>query len=153
MNESRIANRPVVMVDVSDKQSQHRMSRASGKIYMKPETIHAIHENQVEKGNPLAVAQVAGILAAKKVSELIPLCHQIPLSNVDIRFFPAENHILAECSCVSDAKTGVEMEALTAVNVALLTIWDMVKYLEKDKKGQYPHTRISDIIVIEKRKE
>lgn len=141
------------MADISDKPSQHRVSRASGKIYLRPETIRAIQEDQVEKGSPLAVAQVAGILAAKKVSELIPLCHQISLSNIDIKFFLAEKHIRAECSCVSDGKTGVEMEALTAVNMALLTIWDMVKYLEKDTRGQYPHTRISDIVVTEKRKE
>ncbi len=106
-----------------------------------------------KKGDPFPVAEVAGILAAKRVSELIPLCHPIPLTKVDVSFRIGEDHVEARCRVVADYKTGVEMEALTGVTVALLTLWDMVKYLEKDEEGQYPTTRITEVRVVEKRKE
>jgi len=140
------------MVDVSEKQIVHRTAVAAGKIILRRETIEAIRSGLVKKGDPFPIAEVAGILAAKKVSELIPLCHPIPLTKVDVSFGVAEEYVEARCSVTADYKTGVEMEALTGVTVALLTIWDMVKYLEKDEGGQYPMTRIMDIQVVEKRK-
>jgi len=144
---------PVDMVDVSEKQIVHRTAEASGKIFLKKETLEALKKGDIKKGNPFPVAEVAGILAAKKVSELIPLCHPVPLAKVDVSFKVAEGSVEARCKVIADYKTGVEMEVLTGVAVALLTLWDMVKYLEKDEEGQYPWTRITDVRVIEKRKE
>jgi len=141
------------MVDVSEKQIVHRTAEASGKIFLKKETLEALKKGDIKKGNPFPVAEVAGILAAKKVSELIPLCHPVPLAKVDVSFKVAEGSVEARCKVIADYKTGVEMEVLTGVAVALLTLWDMVKYLEKDEEGQYPWTRITDVRVIEKRKE
>lgn len=143
---------PVDMVDVSEKQVVHRTAEAAGRILLKRETLEAIRSGLIKKGDPFPVAEVAGILAAKKVSELIPLCHPVPLTKVDVSFQMAEDHVEVRCRVVADYKTGVEMEALTGVTVALLTLWDMVKYLEKDEEGQYPTTRIMDIQVVEKRK-
>lgn len=143
---------PIDMVDVSEKPVVHRTAEAMGRIIMKRETLAAIRSGLIKKGDPFPVAEVAGILAAKKVSELIPLCHPIPLMKVDVSFQMAEDHVEARCRVVADYKTGVEMEALTGVTVALLTLWDMVKYLEKDEEGQYPTTRITDVRVVEKRK-
>jgi len=144
---------PVDMVDVSEKPIVHRATEAVGKIVLKKETLEAIRSGTIKKGDPFPVAEVAGILAAKKVSELIPLCHPVPLTKVDVSFKVAEDHVEAKCSVIADYKTGVEMEALTGVTVALLNLWDMVKYLEKDEKGQYPTARITDVRVVEKRKE
>jgi cyclic pyranopterin phosphate synthase len=141
------------MVDVSEKEVVHRTAEAEGRIVLRRETLWAIRDGLIKKGNPLPVAEVAGILAAKKTSELIPLCHPIPLTKVDLSFKLTEDNVEARCSVVADYKTGVEMEALTGVTVALLTLWDMVKYLEKDERGQYPTAKITDIRVIEKRKE
>jgi cyclic pyranopterin phosphate synthase len=151
LSEDRI--NPVDMVDVSKKEVVHRTTEAEGRIVLRRETLWAIRDGLIKKGNPLPVAEVAGILAAKKTSELIPLCHLIPLTKVDLSFRLAEDHVGARCSVVADYKTGVEMEALTGVTVALLTLWDMVKYLEKDEEGQYPTAKITDIHVVEKRKE
>ena len=141
------------MVDVSEKQVVHRTAEAAGRITLKRETLKAIKNGMIKKGNPFPVAEVAGILAAKRTSELIPLCHPIPLTKVDVSFKLAEEYVEARCMVVADYKTGVEMEALTGVSVALLTLWDMVKYLEKDEEGQYPTAKITDIQVVEKRKE
>ena len=144
---------PLDMVDVSEKRVVHRTAEAAGRILLRRETLEAIRRGAIKKGDPLPVAEVAGILAAKRVSELIPLCHPIPLTKVDVSFRIGEDHVEARCRVVADYKTGVEMEALTGVTVALLTLWDMVKYLEKDEEGQYPTTRITEVRVVEKRKE
>lgn len=152
MNERGSRIKPLDMVDVSEKRVVHRTAEASGRILLKGETIEAIRKGLIKKGEPFPVAEVAGILAAKKVSELIPLCHPIPLTKVDVSFQVAEGHVEAKCKVVADYKTGVEMEALTGVTVALLTLWDMVKYLEKDEEGQYPTARITDVQVVEKLK-
>jgi len=144
---------PVDMVDVSEKPIVHRGAEAAGKIVLKKETLEAVRSGTIKKGDPFPVAEVGGILAAKKVSELIPLCHPIPLTKVDVSFKVAEDHVEAKCTVIADYKTGVEMEALTGVTMALLNLWDMVKYLEKDEKGQYPTARITDVRVVEKRKE
>ena len=147
-----IDDKPLGMVDVSEKDVIYRTSEAEGKIWIKPETIEAITGGKIKKGDPIEVATVAGILAAKKTHELIPHCHQIPLTSVNLKFQIERDHVRATCVVTAGYKTGVEMDALTGVTVALLTIWDMVKYLEKDKEGQYPITRISDVRVIRKTK-
>lgn len=121
------------MVDVSGKSVTMREAVASGVIWMRPETLSAIRQGQVAKGDVLAVAQVAGIMAAKRTGELIPMCHPLPLTGVDIEFrvteTPAAVHILAVARTVG--VTGVEMEALTAVSMAALTIYDMCKAVDK----------------------
>jgi cyclic pyranopterin phosphate synthase len=140
------------MVDIAGKPVVKRIAEAQGKIWLQKETIQKIRGGHVEKGDVLSAANVAGILAAKKTPELIPLCHPIPLSEVTINFRIDIEHIRAKCKVVSEYKTGVEMEALVGVSIALLTIWDMVKYLEKDDAGQYPHAKIGEILVLKKKK-
>jgi GTP cyclohydrolase subunit MoaC len=130
-----------------------REAVAEGKIYLRPETLQAIRQGTVVKGNVLATARVAATLAVKQTPLLIPLCHQIPLSSVDVEFTYGEECLEAAVRVRSTGKTGVEMESLTGVSVALLTIWDMVKSAEKDERGQYPCTRIEGIRVVEKKKE
>jgi cyclic pyranopterin phosphate synthase len=121
------------MVDVSEKTDTRRVARATGVIVMTPETLDAIAENRMKKGDVLAVARVAGILAAKRTAELIPLCHNIPLSDVsvDLEADASLPGIRATAMAVTVGKTGVEMEALTAVAVALLTIYDMAKSMDR----------------------
>lgn len=135
------------MVDVSGKGEVVREATASGKIFLRPETVKRILEGRVEKGAVEPIASAAAIMAAKSTWQILPLCHPIPISHVKVSFEYGENYVLARASVKSKAETGVEMEALTAVTVALLTIWDMVKGYEKDEAGQYPTTRISDIVV------
>jgi len=144
---------PLRMIDVSKKDVVHREAEAEGRIYLKMDTIKAIKEGRVKKGNPLAAAEISCILAVKKTPELIPLCHPIPLTSIDVNFDFEESSLRVWCRVTADYKTGVEMEALTGVTAGLLTVWDMVKYLEKDERGQYPSTSISEVRVIEKRKE
>jgi len=143
---------PIRMIDVSDKEIVHREAEASGVIRLKKTTLDAIRERKVKKGDPLQAAEIACILAVKKTPELIPLCHPIPITSANVEFEVKGGSISARCHVSADYKTGVEMEALTGVAVALLTIWDMVKYLEKDEEGQYPSTVITDVKVEEKRK-
>ena len=140
------------MVDVTDKPIILRRAETSGKIFLSGNTIEVIRAGGVKKGNPLPVAEVAGMNAAKQTHLLIPHCHQIPLDMVRVEFQIMDNHIEARCTVSAQARTGFEMEALVGVTMALNTIWDMVKYLEKDKDGQYPDTRITDIKVLSKKK-
>jgi len=140
------------MVDISDKSDVERQAIATGRIYLKPTTLTAIREGTVVKGNVLATARVAAILAVKDTSRIVPMCHTIPISSITVDFTESDDYIETIVSAKSTGKTGVEMEALTGVSVALLTIWDMVKSAEKDKNGQYPVTRIENIRVVEKRK-
>jgi len=144
---------PVRMVDVSGKDVVHRVATATGRIYLRRETVDAVREGRIRKGDPLTVAEVASIQAVKKTPDLIPLCHNVPIGSVDTSFRLGESHIEATCRVSAIYRTGVEMEALTGVTVALLNIWDMVKYLEKDAEGQYPDARITDVKVTEKWKE
>ena len=127
------------MVDVTEKAPTFRRAAAAGEIQVSKETLTAIREGKLKKGDVLAVAQVAGIQAAKHCWELIPMCHPVPLTGVDIRFSLAEEpcrvEILAEVSCTGP--TGVEMEALTAVSAAALTIYDMCKALQKDMRIEH----------------
>jgi len=150
---THVDERGVKMVEVGHKREVFRRAVARGRIRLKPETIELIKEGKTKKGNVIATAQIAGILAVKKTPELIPLCHPIPLTGVDITFEFGKDYIEATCEVRAHYKTGVEMEALTGVTVALLTIWDMVKAVEKDEKGQYPVTRIEEIRVVEKIKQ
>ena len=143
---------PFGMVDISEKEIVPRTAKAIGRIILKRETVDAIRSGKVKKGDPLAVAEIACIQAVKKTPDLIPMCHNIPLGNVNADFILSDNSVEVRCSVTATYRTGVEMEALTGVSVGLLTIWDMVKYLEKDEQGQYPATRITDVVVTEKRK-
>jgi cyclic pyranopterin monophosphate synthase len=140
------------MVDISGKGDVTRVAVAAGKIYLRPETLAAIRDGKVVKGNVLATARIAATMAVKNTSNLIPMCHPIPISSVSVDFTQSDGFIEATVVVKMTGKTGVEMEALTGVSVALLTVWDMVKSAEKDKDGQYPVTRIEDIRVIEKKK-
>lgn len=142
------------MIDISEKETIVRIAQASGRITLKKETIERIKKNEVKKGDVITIAKISAINAVKKVPDLIPLCHQIPITrvSVDIEILD-ENTIKVICIVKSIAKTGVEMEALTGVNVALLNIWDVVKMYEKNDKGQYPSTLISEIKVDEKIKK
>ncbi|MCD6265733.1 MAG: cyclic pyranopterin monophosphate synthase MoaC [Deltaproteobacteria bacterium] len=141
------------MIDITGKKILLREAVASGRLVLLHETIKRIKGNQVKKGNPLLVAEIAAMKAAKETYLLIPHCHQIPLNTVELDFSIGNDFIEANCLVRAEAMTGVEMEALVGVSIALNTIWDMVKYLEKDKNGQYPSTRISDIRVLKKVKK
>ena len=120
------------MVDVGNKADQLRTATAEGFIKLKAETIRLIRENEIKKGDVLTVAEIAGIQAAKKTSELVPLCHPLQLTKVQVRAEITENgvKVTGEARCIG--QTGVEMEALTAVNVSLLTIYDMCKAVDKE---------------------
>ena len=127
------------MVDVTEKAATFRRAAAAGEVWVSKETLTAIREGKLKKGDVLAVAQVAGIQAAKHCWELIPMCHPVPLTGVDIRFSLSEDpcrvEILAEVSCTGP--TGVEMEALTAVSAAALTVYDMCKALQRDMRIEH----------------
>jgi len=142
------------MIDISEKETIIRIATASGKINISTETINRIKDNQIAKGEVFTIAKIAAINAVKKTPDLIPFCHPIPIKSVDVNF-KIENDTIIKVTCMvkSIAQTGVEMEALTGVNIALLNIWDVVKMYEKDKEGQYPTTLIYDIKVEEKVKK
>jgi cyclic pyranopterin phosphate synthase len=140
------------MVDISEKNEIPRLALATGEILLSEETIKKIRTDTVEKGNVLATARVAAVLAIKKTPEIIPMCHQIPITAIDVDFDIGKEGISTMVEVRTVGKTGVEMEALTGVSAALLTIWDMVKSAEKDESGNYPHTSIRNIRVLEKLK-
>ena len=119
------------MVDVGDKASSRRKAIARAEIHMSPETIQALTQGGIPKGDVLAVARVAGIQAAKKTAELIPLCHPLPLTSVTVEFEIKEDRVEIESKVETFGQTGVEMEALTACSVAALTIYDMCKALDR----------------------
>lgn len=149
---THIENDRAQMVDISSKGEVVREATAAGRIHLRPETLKAIREGTVVKGNVLATARVAATLAVKNTATIIPMCHPIPISSIAVDFTDGEGYIEATVVVKMTGKTGVEMEALTGVSVALLTVWDMVKSAEKDAAGQYPVTRITDIRVVEKKK-
>jgi cyclic pyranopterin phosphate synthase len=134
------------MVDVGDKPIQQRIARATGKIFLAAETLALINTNSMKKGDVLSVAQIAGIQAAKQTSLLIPLCHNLLLTKVEVRLNISEDGVdcISEVHC--NGQTGVEMEALTAVSVALLTVYDMCKAVDKTMQ-------IGDVRLIEKTKK
>lgn len=133
----------VMMVDVGDKPVTAREAVARGEIAMSAEARRLIQRGKVKKGDPLQAARLAGIMAAKRTSELIPLCHPIPLSSVHVDLTPTRSGYAIEARARTSARTGVEMEALTAVAVAALTIYDMVKAVDKAMV-------IGDIVLVEK---
>jgi cyclic pyranopterin monophosphate synthase len=142
------------MVDVSGKGEVFREATAKGTIKLKPETTHLILEGKIAKGDPLYTAKIAGILAAKNTSNSIPLCHPLPLTNVEVNAKVVDKTTVEVFAIVkTKAQTGVEMEALAAVSMALLTVWDMTKQYEKDANGQYPSTAIENIHVVKKFKQ
>ncbi|GAB4329871.1 MAG: cyclic pyranopterin monophosphate synthase MoaC [Bacteroidales bacterium] len=134
------------MVDVGHKPDQERIATAAGKIYLAPETVRLIRENSMKKGDVLTLAEVAGIQGGKRTSELIPLCHPIMLTKLDVKATLTDDgvEVLSTARCVG--KTGVEMEALTAVSVALLTVYDMCKAVDKQMK-------MGDIHLVNKEKK
>ncbi len=140
------------MVDVTEKPVIRRQAETTGKIVLSPGTIREIRAGNIRKGDPLLVAEIAGMTAAKQTHLAIPHCHQIPLDVVSITFDILEDAVESRCLVRAQARTGVEMEALVGVTMALCAVWDMVKYLEKDEGGQYPGTRITDIRVVKKEK-
>ncbi|MDP2766317.1 MAG: cyclic pyranopterin monophosphate synthase MoaC [Candidatus Methanoperedens sp.] len=140
------------MVDISDKRDVARRAVASGEIQLQPKTIEAIKNRQIVKGEVLETARIAAVMAVKRTSSVIPMCHQIPITGIDVQFDISIDTIKASVEVKSVGKTGVEMEALHGVSVALLTIWDMVKSAEKDETGNYPFTEIKNIRVLEKSK-
>ena len=119
-----------VMVDVGEKEIQIRIAKASGHIILTGDTLKLINENKLKKGDVLTVAQLAGIVAAKQTSLLIPLCHNIVLDSVKVELSPDSSGVRAESEVRCTGKTGVEMEALTAISVALLTVYDMCKAVD-----------------------
>lgn len=125
-------NGKIKMVDVSEKETTSRRAVASGKVFLNEKTLEILRANENPKGNPLEIARIAGIMAAKKTSELIPLCHQINLSKADVKIELTDYGIYLEAEAKTASQTGVEMEALTAVSVAALTIYDMCKAVQKD---------------------
>jgi molybdenum cofactor biosynthesis protein MoaC len=133
------------MVDVAEKNQTERIAVAQGKIYMQPEVIHLIQNQSAQKGDVLGVARVAGIMAAKRTADLIPLCHPLMLTNITIDFqTDLEHHaVIATCTAKTAGRTGVEMEALTGVHIALLTVYDMCKAADRGMV-------ITDICLMEK---
>ena len=135
-----------VMVDVSGKPRVRRTATASGRVMMEPSTLKLVRENLLKKGDALAVARVAGISAAKRTAELIPLCHNIRIDQVSVDLALRKDCVQITANAVCTESTGIEMEALTAVSVAALTLYDMCKAVDKKM-------RITDIRLVEKRKE
>ena len=131
------------MVDVGDKAITAREARARGEITMSAEALRLIRAGAVKKGDPLQTARLAGVMAAKQTATLIPLCHPLQLSHVDVELIPTRRGYRIESRVRTTAQTGVEMEALTAVAVAALTVYDMVKAVDKSMV-------ITDIVVVEK---
>ena len=131
------------MVDVSGKDVQRRVAKGRGEIFVSEETLGLIRENSIKKGDVLTVAQIAGIGAAKQCGGLIPLCHPLVLDSIDVKMSVGVKSVVAESRVVCTGKTGVEMEALTAVSVALLTVYDMCKAVDKTMK-------IGEIVLVEK---
>ncbi|MBS3806671.1 MAG: cyclic pyranopterin monophosphate synthase MoaC [Bacteroidales bacterium] len=134
------------MVNVGGKPDQQRLARAEGFIHLQEETLRLIRDNEMKKGDVLSVSEIAGIQASKRTGELIPLCHTIPLTHVSVRSSIKENgvYVTSEVQCAG--KTGVEMEALTAVSTALLTVYDMCKAVDRNMQ-------IDSIRLVEKRKD
>ena len=132
------------MVDVGEKQNTHRIAIATGTIHMKPETLAVIVNREADKGDVLGVARIAAIMGAKRTADLVPLCHPIPLTRVTVDFTIGESCVECRAQTETVGKTGVEMEALTAVQVGLLTVYDMLKAIDRGMT-------ITDIHLLEKR--
>lgn len=138
------------MANISGKDIVLREATAQGTITLQQKTISLIKKGKIEKGNPIDIANIAGIAGTKLTPTIMPLCHPLPIENVKLEFQIKKESISVKASVRTHWKTGVEMEALSAVTVALLNIWDVVKKYEKDKNGQYPTTKIYDVSVLSK---
>jgi len=138
------------MVDVGGKPDSKRRAVASGTIHLQPSTVEAIRADGIGKGDVLATARIGSIQAVKQTWETIPMCHQIPITNVDTEFDVAEESVTLQVAVETVGKTGCEMEALEGVTTGLNVVWDMVKAAEKDDNGDYPMTGIDDVEVVEK---
>jgi len=140
------------VVDVGGKPDTARRAVARGAIRLRPATVAAVREDAIEKGDVLAVARVGAIQAVKHTWETIPLCHQIPITNVETTFELGDDRVTLTVAVETTGKTGCEMEALEGVTTGLNVVWDTVKSAEKDDAGEYPETRIEDVRVVEKTK-
>jgi len=138
-------NRPV-MVDISSKPDSYRVAQATGFIKLAENTIMQINENRMKKGNVLVTAELAGVMAAKKTFDLIPLCHTLVILKVDVKTLIVDGGVKACSEVICSGKTGVEMEALTAVSIALLTVYDMCKAVDKNME-------ITNVKIIKKTKQ
>ncbi|AGB31116.1 molybdenum cofactor biosynthesis protein MoaC [Natrinema pellirubrum DSM 15624] len=143
----------VQMVDVGDKPDSERRAVAAGEIRLQSSTIEAIRADEVGKGDVLATARIGAIQAVKHTWETIPMCHQIPITNVDTEFALDEDRIELRVTVETTGKTGCEMEALEGVTTGLNVVWDMVKAVEKNDAGQYPETGIENVRVVSKEKD
>ena len=142
----------VQMVDVGDKPDTARRAVARGVIHLRESTVDAIRNDELAKGDVLATARVGAVQAVKHTWETIPMCHGIPITNVDTDFDVADDRVALTVAVETTGKTGCEMEALEGVTTGLNVVWDMCKAAEKDDEGQYPGTRISDVEVVTKEK-
>ena len=142
----------VQMVDVGDKPDSTRRARARGTIRLNESTVAAVRDDEIGKGDVLATARIGAIRAVKHTWETIPLCHQIPITNVETEFDLGDETVTLDVVVETTGKTGCEMEALEGVTTGLNTIWDMTKAAEKDEDGQYPETAIEDVRVVSKEK-
>lgn len=140
-------------MEITEKAVVGRRAVASGIIRLKESTVESIRGGGVNKGDVLAVARVGAIQAVKETPRTIPMCHPIPITGVEVDFVLLPDAVRATVSVTSVGRTGVEMEALAGAAAALLNVWDMVKYLEKDGTGNYPSTVIEELRVVEKRKD
>jgi len=140
------------IVDIGRKPDVPRRAVARGEIHLRPSTVAAIRAGDVEKGDPLAAAEVAGLQAMKSVWQALPHCHPVPITSASVELELRADRVICTTSVEATYRTGVEMEALYGCSVALLTVWDMVKSLEKDKAGQYPTARIEGVRVVSKEK-
>jgi cyclic pyranopterin phosphate synthase len=140
------------MIDIKAKPDVPRRAVARGTIRLRPRTLAAIRARRVEKGDPIAAAEIAGLQAIKSTWQTLPHCHPIPLTSAAVEFELGKDRVVCRTMVEATYKTGVEMEALYGVSVALLTVWDMVKSLEKDARGQYSSARIEGIRVVSKEK-
>ncbi|MFK5602716.1 cyclic pyranopterin monophosphate synthase MoaC [Haloferax volcanii] len=142
----------VQMVDVGAKPDSRRRAVARGTIHLSAATVRAIRDDEIGKGDVLATARIGAIQAVKHTWETIPMCHQIPITNVDTEFEVGDESVTLSVTVGTTGKTGCEMEALEGVTTGLNVVWDMVKAAEKDDDGQYPGTQISDVEVVTKEK-
>ena len=140
------------IVDIAGKPDVPRRAVARGSIRLRPATLAAIREGRVAKGDPLAAAEVSGLHAVKSTWQVLPHCHPIPITSATVALEASRGRVICTATVEATYKTGVEMEALYGCSVALLTVWDMVKPLEKDDAGQYPTARIEALRVVSKEK-
>jgi cyclic pyranopterin monophosphate synthase len=137
---------------VHDKPLVYRRAVVRGELRVRPSTGRAIRAGSVRKGDPIAAGELAGLLAMKRTPDLIPHCHPVPLTGSRVELTVRGRTVRVEAEAEAVYRTGVEMEALVGASIALLTVWDMVKYLEKDEDGGYPSTRLGPVVVVTKLK-